>query len=191
MKKAPRVLTTAGLGVSVPSESSMNLIEFVNSLSSDWVLAPIYRKGASMRSGKEATGKNPLEVAFDRDLGPADVALQLEKNDKLGAVGLFTGRKGRGLVILDVDANLSALKRKWGDSIKGAPVATSTKKNAAKFIFRVPEELWGEVSGSAMAKTTTRLRGSVGTAGSDLVNTRIKRRQGSRADSTEIQTTFR
>ena len=48
-------------------------------------------------------------------------------------------------MILDVDANLSALKRKWGDSIEGAPVATSTKKNAAKFIFRVPEELWGEV----------------------------------------------
>ena len=51
------------------------------------------------------------------------------------------------MVILDVDANLSALKRKWGDSIQGAPVATSTKKNAAKFIFTVPEELWGEVSG--------------------------------------------
>ena len=120
----------------VLSESSMNLIEFVNSLSSDWVLAPIYRKGASMRSGKEATGKeSSLEIAFDKDLGPADVALQLEKNDKLGAVGLFTGRKGRGLVILDVDANLGALKRKWGDSIKGAPVITSTKRNAAKFIF--------------------------------------------------------
>ena len=125
----------------------MKLIEFVKQLNPSWVLAPIYRKGASMRSGKEATGKNPLEVAFDKDLGPADVALQLEKNENLGAVGLFTGRKGRGIVILDVDANLGALQRKWGDSIKGAPVATSTKKNAAKFIFRVPEELWGEVSG--------------------------------------------
>ena len=50
-------------------------------------------------------------------------------------------------MILDVDFNLASLKRKWGDSIKGAPVATSTKKNAAKFIFTVPEELWGEVSG--------------------------------------------
>ena len=147
IKKAPRVLTTTGLGVFSPYESSMNLIEFVKALSSDWVLAPIYRKGASMRSGKKATGKNPLEVAFDRDLGPADVALQLEKNENLGAVGLFTGRKGRGIVILDVDANLSALQRKWGNSIEGAPVATSTKKNAAKFIFRVPEEMWGEVSG--------------------------------------------
>lgn len=125
----------------------MDLLAFVKQLNPQWVLAPIYRKGASMRSGKKATGKNPLEIAFDRDLGPADVALQLEKNPNLSAVGLFTGRKGRGVVILDVDANLGALKRKWGDSIKGAPVATSTKKNAAKFIFRVPEELWGEVSG--------------------------------------------
>ena len=121
IKKAPWRLVTTGPGVFVLSESSMNLIEFVKALSSDWVLAPIYRKGASMRSGKEATGKNPLEVAFDRDLGPADVALQLEKNENLGAVGLFTGRKGRGIVILDVDANLGALQRKWGDSIKGAP----------------------------------------------------------------------
>ena len=55
-----------------------------------------------MRSGKPATGKNPLEVAFDKDLGPADVALQLEKNENLGAVGLFTGPRS-GLVILDVD----------------------------------------------------------------------------------------
>ena len=147
MKKAPRRLRTAGLGVFVLSESSMNLIEFVKGLPTDWVLAPVYRKGAPMRSGKPATGKNPLEVSFDKQLSPADAALRLEKNDRLGAVGLFTGQRGRGIVILDVDANLPALKRKWGDSIKGAPFATSTKKNAAKFIFRVPEELWGEVDG--------------------------------------------
>ena len=125
----------------------MRLIDFVRLLPSDWVLAPIYRKGAKMRSGKEATGKNPLEVAFDKDLGPADVALQLEKNENLGAVGLFTGMRGRGIVILDVDKNLAALKRKWGDSLKGAPVIKSTKHNAAKFIFRVPEELWNQVDG--------------------------------------------
>ena len=125
----------------------MRLLEFVKLLPADWVLAPIYRKGAKMRSGKEATGKNPLEVAFDRQLGPADVALQLEKNENLGAVGLFTGMRGRGIVILDVDKNLAALKRKWGDSLKGAPVITSTKKNAAKYVFRVPEELWNQVDG--------------------------------------------
>ena len=50
-------------------------------------------------------------------------------------------------MILDVDANLGALRRKWGDSMAGAPKVTSTRKNAAKFIFRVPEELWGDVDG--------------------------------------------
>ena len=44
-------------------------------------------------------------------------------------------------------SNGSALTRKWGDSIKGAPRVTSTKKNAFKLIFRLPEEHWGEVSG--------------------------------------------
>ena len=131
----------------VLTESSMKLLDFVKQLNPNWVLAPIYRKGASMRSGREATGKNPLEIAFDKDLGPADVALQLEKNKNLSAVGLFTGHKGRGIVILDVDANLGALQRKWGDSLAGAPKVTSTRKNAAKFIFQVPEELWGDVDG--------------------------------------------
>ena len=36
------------------------------------------------------------------------------RNENLAAVGLFTGRKGRGIVILDVDAHLGGLKRKWG-----------------------------------------------------------------------------
>ena len=113
----------------------------------DWVLAPIYRRYAKMVSGKDATGKNPLEIAFDKSLNRDDVALQLEKNPNLGAVGLFTGIRGKGIVILDVDRNLASLKRKWGKDLDGAPVITSTKKNAAKYIFRVPEELWGEVSG--------------------------------------------
>ncbi len=100
-----------------------------------------------MVSGKDATGKNPLEIAFDKSLNRDDVALQLEKNPNLGAVGLFTGIRGKGIVILDVDRNLASLKRKWGSDLNGAPVITSTKKNAAKYIFRVPEHLWGEVSG--------------------------------------------
>ena len=125
----------------------MTLVSFVKSLPADWVLAPIYRKGALMHSGRLATGKNPVEISFDKDLGPHDAALRLEKNPKLDAIGLFTGLKGRGLVIVDVDANHSALKRKWGESLNGAPVITSTRKNAAKYIFRVPEELWHEVSG--------------------------------------------
>ena len=126
----------------------MDLIEFVEGLPKNLVLAPIYRKGATMRSGREAVGKNPLEVAFDKDLGPADVALQLRKNPKkLGAVGLFTGHKGKGIVILDVDKGLGKSMRTWGNSLDGAPKITSTKSNAAKFILRVPEKLWNDVSG--------------------------------------------
>ena len=130
-------------------EYSMKLVEFVKSLPADWVLAPIYRKGALMHSGRKATGKNPLEVSFTRDLGPHDAALRLERNPKLDACGLFTGLKGKGIVILDVDRNLAGLRLKWGASLNGAPVITSTRKNAAKFIFRVPEELWNQVSGFA------------------------------------------
>ena len=126
----------------------MRLVDFVKQLPKDWVLAPIFLKGATMRSGKEATGKNPLEIAFDKDLGPSEAAYYLEKRSSdLGAVGLFTGHKGKGIVILDVDRNLGALQKKWGDSIKDAPKVTSTKRNAAKFILRVPEEHWNEVSG--------------------------------------------
>ena len=127
----------------------MDLLTFVKQLNPAWVLAPIYLKGARMLSGKEATGKNPLEVAFDRNLNKDDALHYLEKNtESLGAVGLFTGRKGQGVVILDVDANLAGLKKtKFKDTLKGAPVVTSTKRNAAKYIFTIPEDLWGDVSG--------------------------------------------
>ena len=127
----------------------MTLLEFVKLLNPEWVLAPIYLKGARMLSGKEATGKNPLEIAFERNLNKDDALHYLEKSpESLGAIGLFTGRKGKGIVILDVDYGLGNLKRnKFGDSLEGAPVVESTKKNAAKYIFKVPEELWNDVSG--------------------------------------------
>jgi len=132
----------------------MQLIDFVKQLPDNLVYAPIYKKGAKMLSGREATGKNPLEAAFQRKFKPADVALELERNSSLGAVGLFTGIRGNGVVILDCDRNLSALKKKWGDSLKGAPVITSTKRNAAKYVFYVPEELWGEVQGHGLSEAT-------------------------------------
>ena len=134
----------------------MDLISFVKSLPLDWVLAPIYRKGAKMLSGKEATGKNPVEEAHKRSLNRDDAALIIENNPSVGAVGLFTGPKGNGIVILDVDASLSSLKKKWGDTLEGAPVVRSTKKNAAKFIFRVPEELWRDVTGFGLCEQTGR-----------------------------------
>ncbi len=125
----------------------MDLREFLAVLPTDWVLAPIYRKGAPMKSGKLATGKNPFEPSFDKTFNKHDVKLACEKNPTLGAVGLFTGTSGGGIAILDCDKNLGVLKRKWGASLDGAPVVTSTRANAAKYIFRVPEALWGEVSG--------------------------------------------
>ena len=128
----------------------MNTEQLTNPLIEGLVYAPIYRKGALMLSGKSATGKNPLEESYDREFGPADVALALRKNSDLRAIGLFTGIRGKGVVILDVDKNLKNLQKIWGDSLKDAPKIKSPKKNAAKFIFRVPEELWGVVKGHGL-----------------------------------------
>ena len=132
----------------------MRLIDFVKQLPMELVLAPIYRKGALMKSGKPATGKNPVEEAHQRSLNRDDAALIIEQRDiSVGAVGLWTGVKGKGIVILDVDKNLGALLRKWG-SFDGVPVVRSTKANAAKYIFRVPEALWRDVSGFGLREDT-------------------------------------
>ena len=114
------------------------------------VYAPIYKKAALMQSGKPATGKNPFEESYDREFGPADVAIALKKNSDLQAVGLFTGIRGKGIVILDVDKNLRKLLKVWGNTLENAPKVTSPKKNAAKYIFRIPEHLWGEVKGHGL-----------------------------------------
>ena len=108
-----------------------------------------------MRSGASVKGKNPHEDALDRNLNKHDAALLIEKSPKtLTAVGLWTGIRGNGYVILDVDRNLYSLKKKWGDALQGAPVITSTKKNAAKYIFRVPEALWTDVDGFGLSEET-------------------------------------
>ena len=114
------------------------------------VYAPIYKKTALMQSGKPATGKNPLEESYDREFGPADVAIALKKNPALQAVGLFTGIRGKGIVILDVDKNHQKLLQGWGNTLENAPQITSPKKNAAKYIFKIPEELWGSVKGHGL-----------------------------------------
>ena len=128
----------------------MNFLDFVNSLPSGLVYAPIYRKNASMVSGKPAVGKNPLEASFDHKFGPADVALACQKNSDLQAVGVFTGIRGNGIVILDVDRGLKKLLKTWGSTLHKAPIVTSTKANAAKYLFRVPEHLWNEVKGRGL-----------------------------------------
>jgi hypothetical protein len=87
-------------------------------------------------------------------MGPGDVALQIaRKPEVFQAVGVFTGARSGGLVILDVDRNLARLKKGWGNTLDGAPVVTSTKGNAAKYLFRVPEALWGHVRGIGLSDT--------------------------------------
>ena len=128
----------------------MNTEDFANSLVEGLVYAPIYKKGSLMNSGRPATGKNPLEESYEREFGPADVVLAFKKNPDLQAVGLFTGIRGKGIVILDVDKNHENLSKQWGSTLEKAPKIVSPKKNAAKYIFRVPEELWGSVKGHGL-----------------------------------------
>jgi hypothetical protein len=116
--------------------------------------APIYAKDKALQSGKVSKGKTPLEKSHHLVMTPADVALQIErKPDVFQAVGVFTGARSGGLVILDVDRNLAKLRKKWGSTLDNAPVISSTKANAAKYLFRVPEALWGELKGIGLSDT--------------------------------------
>jgi len=133
---------------------TQDLLAFVRQLPVGLAYAPIYTKDQAIQSGKISKGKTPLERSHHQVMAPSDVALQIErKPDVFQAVGVFTGGRSMGLVILDVDRNLSRLKKKWGESLEGAPVVTSTKANAAKYLFRVPEALWGEVKGFGLSDT--------------------------------------
>ena len=136
------------------SSKTQDLLAFVRQLPVGMAYAPIYTAGSKLQSGKESKGKAPLEKSHHQVMTPADVALQIERKPQVfQAVGVFTGPRSAGLVILDVDRNLSRLLKKWGDSLEGAPVVTSTKANAAKYLFRVPEALWGEVKGIGLHDT--------------------------------------
>ncbi len=136
------------------SRESQELLAFVRQLPVGMAYTPIYAKGCKLVSGTVSKGKTPLERAHHADLNPADVALQIERKPEVfRAVGVFTGARSKGLVILDVDRNLAKLKTKWGTSLEDAPVVTSTKPNAAKYLFRVPEALWAEVKGFGLSDT--------------------------------------
>ena len=136
------------------SIESQDLLNFVAQLPEGFAYAPIYVKGSKLQSGKVSKGKTPLEKSHHAVMGPADVALQIQRRPEIfRAVGVFTGPRSKGLVILDVDRNLAKLAKKWGSSLEGAPKVTSTKANAAKYLYRVPEALWGEVSGFGLSDT--------------------------------------
>lgn len=127
-----------------------SLADFVRTLPVGPAYAPIYAKGVVFgKNGADiSTGKAPHEKAFYWKFTPADAALVLEEEpDKFKAVGMYTGIRSEGVVILDVDANLNTLIKKWGDTLDGAPKVISTKKNAAKFLFRVPEDQRSQVKG--------------------------------------------
>jgi hypothetical protein len=137
------------------SIESQDLLNFVAQLPEGFAYAPIYVKGSKLQSGKVSKGKTPLEKSHHAVLTPADVALQIHRRPEIfRAVGVFTGPRSKGLVILDVDRNLAKLTSKWGAAaLKPAPKVTSTKANAAKYLYRVPEALWGEVSGFGLSDT--------------------------------------
>jgi hypothetical protein len=136
------------------STESQDLLNFVAQLPEGFAYAPIYVKDSQLQSGKVSKGKTPLEKSHHAVMTPADVALQIQRRpDVFRAVGVFTGPRSRGLVILDVDRNLAKLTKKWGSSLEGAPKVTSTKANAAKYLYSVPEALWGEVSGFGLSDT--------------------------------------
>ena len=136
------------------SYATQELLAFVRQLPVGMAYAPIYAKDRALQSGKVSKGKTPLEKSHHVVMTPADVALQIERRpDVFQAVGVFTGARSGGLVILDVDRNLAKLRKKWGDSLDKAPVISSTKANAAKYLFRVPEALWGELKGIGLSDT--------------------------------------
>jgi len=88
------------------------LISFVRSLPIGPAYAPIYAEGVVFgKSESVSSGKAPHELSHHRVFSPEDVALLLEQQpDTFQAIGLFTGIRSDGIVILDVDANLSTLQ---------------------------------------------------------------------------------
>ncbi len=136
----------------------MDLVKFVRSLPENWATGPIYAKGVPLpKTGHPACGKSPLNKAGTephRIVRPYAAARYIEQQpDVFKAIGVYTGPCSDGLVILDVDANLSILKKKWGTTFKDVPVVISPKKNAAKYLFRIPEKNWHEVRGLVLSQT--------------------------------------
>ena len=131
----------------------MSSKNFIPDIPLNWVTCPIYAQGVLLPKRNEASpdrvsdGKVPFGKAWKQALTVDDSALMIEREpDKFKAIGIFTGQKSDGLVIFDVDKNLGAIEKKWGKDLKNAPKVTSLRKNAAKFLFKVPEDLVGEVA---------------------------------------------
>ena len=126
--------------------------DFVPEMPLTWLTCPIYAEGVLLPKRNESSpdrysdGKVPFGKAWKEKLTVNDSLLMIERDpDTFKAIGVFTGPRSDGLVMFDVDKNLGAIEKKWGKDLKKAPKVTSLKKNAAKFIFKVPQELWSDL----------------------------------------------
>jgi len=131
----------------------MSRPNFIPEIPLNWDTCPIYAKGVLLPKSDSndpdtfAEGKSPYGKAWKHSLTVEDSALMIEREpETYKAIGVFTGQKSDGLVIFDVDRNLSAIKKKWGKDLDLAPRIVSPKKNAAKYLFIVPEDIRLEVS---------------------------------------------
>ena len=120
----------------------MTLQDFLQGLPADLNLCPIERKGVG-----NSTGKKPIYKYRDQNLNGHQVVDLMEKDRSISAVGVWCGTKNNGLVILDVDNNLHLLKRDKSKPLGNPPVITSTREDAAKFVYRVPREKISSVTG--------------------------------------------
>ena len=124
----------------------MILPEFISGLPKHWATCPIYRKDVVTSDGKKSSGKNPLGKAHHSVLSPAMSLHHLvDEPEKFGAVGVFSGPRSGGVLILDVDYNLGQLQKTYGDSLNG-PRVVSPKENAAKYFFLLPQSEWPHIS---------------------------------------------
>jgi len=125
----------------------MSLQEFLQGLPADLNLCPIERKGVG-----NSTGKKPIYKYRDQNLNGHQVVDLMEKDRTISAAGVWCGTKNQGLVILDVDHKLHLLKRDKSKPLGNPPVITSTREDAAKFVYRVPREKISSVSGLVVEK---------------------------------------
>ena len=124
----------------------MSLSEIIKPWPRTWATCPVYRKGVTTPSGGTAEGKQPLGRSHNTDLAPAASLHYCEQNPEIyGAIGAFSGPRSGGLLILDVDAQLGVLKRKYPEDLNGVHIQ-SPKQNAAKYLFLLPEAEWAHVS---------------------------------------------
>ena len=124
----------------------MILSDFVYGLPKHWATCPIYRKDVVTPDGTNSSGKNPLGSAHHSVFsGAMSLHHVLDQPEKFGGVGVFSGPRSGGVLILDVDLNLALVKQKYGVELFNGPRVISPKKNAAKYFFQLDESHWPHI----------------------------------------------